>query len=208
MITRSALLFVAVLALITLLLSSPEGASAHAEYESSTPGRNEVVQQPPAQVEVIFTQDVFREAGANFVRVRNEAGTPVSEGDGTIDDIDRTRITATLQPNLPAGLYIVDWQTLSDEDGDDDDGSFCFYIQTQPTAAQEATCAEFDQDAGPTATVSGPTASPATEPTATNGDGDDDGGSGNTLIGAIVGVVIAVAVVGGAILWFRRSRAE
>jgi hypothetical protein len=109
---------------------------------------------------------------------------------------------------LPAGLYIVRWTTLSFEDGDDDEGAFCFYIQSQPTAAQQETCAPFDEDAEPTGTAAaGATATLAAEPTASGGSDDDDD-EGNNTTAAIAGVIIAVAAVGGAVFFFaRRARA-
>jgi methionine-rich copper-binding protein CopC len=203
---RFAVLLATVLGVTTLVLASPGGVSAHAEYESSTPGRNEVVPQSPTQVDVTFTQEVTRQDDRSAVRVFNEAEVQVSEGAGVVDDVDRTHISAVLQPNLPAGLYVVRWTTLSFEDGDDDEGAFCFYIQSQPTAAQQETCAAFDEGEEPTGTASGATATLAAEPTDSNGRDDDDDSGNNT--GAIVGLIIAVAVVAGGILFLvRRSRA-
>ncbi len=202
------------LILAALVLSGLEGISsvfAHAGYKSSTPVKDEVVQDSPTQVDVFFAEEVFKQEGRNFVRVFDDGGTQVSEGDGAVDDADRTHITATLKADLAPGRYTVEWMTTSDEDNDVDDGTFCFYISVQPTAAQQAECAAFEEDGGqPTATSAPATPTASSEPTATTvpGDGDDDNGSSGGAIAAVVGVVIAVAVVGGGLLfWVRRSRA-
>jgi methionine-rich copper-binding protein CopC len=204
--------------------------SAHAEYERSTPGRNEILTQSPARVDVYFAQEVRKVEGANFVRVVNDADDQVSTGDGVVDDDDRTHIYAEIANELPAGRYIVNWQTLSDEDGDDDSGSFCFYVNTTPTAEQLAECGQFDEDQGaptttpgtgspgptsaqepPTETPPPPTAAPTAMPTpqvtpsATEDDGDG-GSSAGLIIGVIIGVVAVVGAIGGGVIWLRRRQ--
>jgi hypothetical protein len=100
--------------------------------------------------------------------------------------------------------------TLSDADGDDDEGAFCFYVAVEPTEAQQAECAELagEEDASPT-----PGATATGEPpvaTATPADGGaegDGGGSNGALIGGVIGGIAVVAVVGaGLVLWQRRSK--
>ncbi len=205
------------------LLAQAAPAYAHADYESSTPAKNEVVATAPAQVEVFFTQEITRQQGAYFVRVFNEQEVQVSDGDGVLDDDNRAHITATFQPDLPPGRYIVEWLTTSFEDGDDDEGAFCFYIAVQPTAEQQEACAAFEEDgaaptpaAGATATSTSPppTATPAAAETPTaeatpadTPDGDDGSNTGLIVGGIIGGGVIAVIVIGGAAIWLRRTLA-
>ena len=196
------LLVTLVLAASVVLGLRATGVFAHAEYERSTPAKDEVAATAPAQLDVYFTQEVFREAGANFVRVFNDAGTQVSDGDGVIDDSDRKHLTATLPPGLPNGRYIVRWQTLSDADGDDDEGAFCFYVVVPPTAEQAAECAAFDE-AEPTPSETAAEASPTATTTP-----DDSEGSSNTgiIVGAIVAVAAVVVVIGGGALYLRQRQ--
>jgi methionine-rich copper-binding protein CopC len=203
-------------------LLAPSSVSAHAEYESSVPGRDEVVAEAPAQVEVFFAQEVARQEGRYYVRVFDGSGTQVSDGDGVIADDNRKLITATLQPDLAPGRYIVRWLTLSFEDGDDAEGAFCFYIAVEPTQEEADECAAFagEEDetpaaeptepgggtAAPTETepISTPVASPA--PTDADTSEDGDGGTSTVLIAGIVAGVIAVVVIGGgAVIWLRRT---
>jgi hypothetical protein len=204
---------------------------AHAEYDRSTPGRDEVVAGAPAQVDVFFTQDVKKVEGRYFVRVYDGSGAvgaefcetaeapQVSDGDGVVDDDDRTHISALLPPDLPDGRYVVCWMTTSDLDDDEDAGAFCFYIGSEPSEEQAAECAAFEEEEEPTATEGQATELPV--PTATSPpagdetptalppvdavDVDDDGVSAGVIIGIIVGVIAIAAVAGGVAVWLRRT---
>ena len=187
-------------------------AFAHAGYERSEPGRNEVVPSAPDQVDVWFTGEVRKQDGLYSLRVFDEQGSQVSEGDGTLDDDNRSHMFTALPPGSPPGRYVVEWMTTSDFDGDREEGAFCFYVAVEPTDEQDAECALFDDDAPATQTTSDaqPT-EPADGPTATtippdNGaDDDDDAGFPiGVTIGVIVGVVVALGV-GVAVVWMRRQ---
>jgi len=205
------------------VLLAPSSVSAHSDYESSVPGRDEVVAEAPGQVEVFFTQEVFREEGANFVRVFDGSGTQVSDGDGAIDDDNRAHITATLQPDLAPGRYIVRWMTLSFEDGDDAEGAFCFYIAVEPTQEEADECAAFagEEEETPAAeptepgeataapTEAEPLSTPAASPIPTDDDtpeqDNDDGASTVLIVGIVAGVIAVVVIGGGAVIWLRRT---
>jgi methionine-rich copper-binding protein CopC len=197
--------------LCAALAASVPAVFAHADYERSVPGRDEVVTVAPTTLDVFFTQELFKRQGENFIRVFDESGSQVSDGDGIVDDDDRTHMSTALAPNLPNGRYIVEWQTLSDIDGDSDDGSFCFFVGAGPTTEQAAACAELAGDEEATAS-SAATAPAATSANTTPADGDeendDDGGdssAGVVIAVAIGGAVLAVIAAVGLTLWLRRS---
>jgi methionine-rich copper-binding protein CopC len=195
--------------LAAALLVPADRAAAHADYESSTPAKGEVVPSAPTQVDVFFSQDVFKQAGANYVRVfGDDLSTQVSDGDGTVDDDNRRHISATLPAGLANGRYIVRWMTTSDDDGDTDDGAYCFYIGVQPTADQQAECAAFEPAEAPTSAATTTSEQPTPVPTDddTPGADDDDGTSTGVIIGIVAGVVVAVVIVGGSGFWFMRRR--
>jgi methionine-rich copper-binding protein CopC len=208
------------LAVAVALLSETAPAFAHAEYESSTPARDQVAQAAPSRVDVLFTQEMARVAGEYFLRVFNDQQTQVSQGDGQIDDLDRTLMFTTMPTDVPPGRYIVRWLNLSDEDGDSDEGAYCFYVAVQPTPEQQAECAAFAEEEGPapSAGAASPTAGAVasatqaeTGPTATPADatedGDDDGGSNVALIVTVivVGALVVLAAVAGVAFWLRRT---
>lgn len=203
------------LALVLLALLTPAmPAFGHADYDYSLPARDEVLPEAPARVDVYFKQDIFRQQGSNFVRVFDESDAQVSEGDGVVDDDDRKHISTELPAGLGDGRYIVRWKTLSDEDGDDEEGAFCFYIGVEPTDAQEAECAAFAEVAptpteGAAAATSTPAAPGATPTASVPGDGEDDSDDGVPtaliVVAAVAGAAVVVAVAAGAVVWFRRT---
>src|SRR3989304_4591495 len=90
----------------------------------------------------------------------------VSEGDGVVRDDDRTQVYTMLPADLPDGRYIARWKTTSDEDGDTDEGAFCFYVGVEPTDEQAAEWAAFGEEteAPPTQSLTTPTSPPTVVP--------------------------------------------
>lgn len=172
-------------------------ASAHAQYVSSTPAKGEVLGTSPSQVSIVFTQEVQKISGTYGISVHDAAGNEHRSAPASLDDADRTRMSVPLQPDLPAGRYVVSWTNVSDADGDPAEGAFSFYVGVEPTEADLAADAELAaEDEQPTPAVSSPVASdtpgspaPADVP---DGGGDDGGGSGIWI------AVIAAAVGAGA----------
>jgi methionine-rich copper-binding protein CopC len=117
-------------ALLVLLSVLPLSgiARAHAGYVRSEPGAGAIVSAAPAQVDIWFSQDMFRRAGENSIQVTGPDGQPVHAGEAVIDDDDRRHMSVLLQPDLPPGEYTIAWRTLSAEDGDDEEGAFTFSL--------------------------------------------------------------------------------
>lgn len=161
-------------------------ATAHGGYERSQPAQNESLPESPGRVDVWFTQEVLKQEGANFVRVFDEQEVQVSEGEGVVDDDDRTHVYATLPPNLPEGRYVVRWKTTSDVDLDTTSGAFCFFVGVEPSPQQESECSALDQS-----------------------ESDEDGGSAATaaIVGGVAGIVALIVVAAGVAVWLRRRPA-
>lgn len=104
---------------------------AHAAYRRSEPGDGAVVLTAPARVQVWFAQELFRRQDENWLRVSGPSGQIVQSGEAQIDDDDRTLLWVALPPDLPAGLYTVEWRTLSAADADTDQGRFMFTVDPQ-----------------------------------------------------------------------------
>ena len=113
-------------------------ASAHARYDHSTPGQEQVVPTSPPQVDIYTAQEMAKISDVTQITVQNDQGQQVSTGPTTIDDADRRHFWVALQPNLPPGRYVVSFKNQSDEDGEQDHGQFAFYVGQGPTAAQKA----------------------------------------------------------------------
>lgn len=176
---------------------------AHARYEDSTPAKGEVLSASPSQVTITFTQDIQKVTGTYGIEVADEAGVNVTAGDAVINDADRTMMSVGLQPNLPPGRYVVQYENVSDADGDPWTGGFAFYVGVEPTAEQLAADAQLepeDETPSPAATEPSSTQEPSGTPPASAtavppNDDDDDGGGSTTWI--ILGAVMAVGVVAG-----------
>ena len=136
--TSSAALLV-VLGGLCAALAVAAPAAAHAAYASSAPTFGEVLETAPDQIELRFTQQLFRREGANQIRIeRAAAGAAVSLGDVTIDNADRAAMRARVLEPLSPGRYLVSWQNLSADDGDTDSGVYPFYVGVAPNAGEEA----------------------------------------------------------------------
>ncbi len=108
-----------------------ETAHAHSAYVRSNPGADAFIATSPAKVEIWFSQELFRRKGENVIHVSGSDGREVNSGETQIDDDDRTHIWVELNPNLPAGKYLVEWKNISVEDGHSTEGSFNFTIDPQ-----------------------------------------------------------------------------
>ena len=140
--TSSAVLlaaFLAVLGGLCAALAVVAPAAAHAAYASSTPAFGEVLETAPVQIELRFTQQLFRREGANQLRIERAAdGAVIALGDVVIDNTDRAAMRADVLGPLLPGRYLVSWQNLSADDGDTDSGVYPFYVGVAPNAGEEA----------------------------------------------------------------------
>lgn len=118
---------------LTVALSLVPGSrvSAHAKYERSEPADGAVLEKAPPRVDVWFSQEMARKGGLPSLVVVNDVGDQVDLG-SVLDDNDRKHVFADLAPALPEGRYTVIWHTLSDEDAEEAQGAFHFYVGTGP----------------------------------------------------------------------------
>jgi len=209
-----------VAATLLVLLTGGRDALAHARYEDSTPAKGAVLQDPPSQVEITFSQDIQRISGSYGVDVNRDRGASVTAGPAVVDDDDRSVMSVPLQPALEPGRYVVNWKNVSDDDGDPAEGAFSFYYDYEPNAVdlandeQLALIGEENETpasagtgtAAPATTVE-PTQPPAASLTPSDAGPGDDGDDGGVLWIAVAGG-IAAAVIAGAAVMVLRSRAR
>ena len=153
------------LLLVTIHYPLATAVLAHSDYDSSVPAADEVVFQALQQVQVWFTQELFRREGQNSLEVYGPDQQRIDLDDAAIDDDDRKLMTVSLPPDLANGVYIVRWRTLSADDGDDANGEFQFTVDADEPTAEAGQPAD-SPDAAPSAT---PTAAAGnTQPSPTN----------------------------------------
>ena len=113
----------------SMLLISPS-ALAHAALTRSQPEGASSLSQPPAQVELWFSEQP--EPRLSQVTVSDEQGQPVDVGPLRPAPGDSLSLIEQLRPDLPKGTYTVSWRTTSTRDGHVLGGSFAFSVGVSP----------------------------------------------------------------------------
>jgi LPXTG-motif cell wall-anchored protein len=159
------IMFVLVAALL-LSMALFSVASAHAELVSSNPAASAKLDQAPAKVTLVFSEEISDKETESFFTVTDEQGASVGTGKLDTNDLDHKTLAGTLKAGLGAGIYTVKWQTITPDDNGKSDGSFTFGVNkdpgAQPTAAPEPTEAAAEPTAA--AAASGGTAKPTAVP--------------------------------------------
>ncbi|MCB0167220.1 MAG: copper resistance protein CopC [Anaerolineae bacterium] len=190
---RLAVLLISLITLGGLVSLYPAVGHAHAEYERSDPPADAVIAQTPPEVQVWFTQELFRREGANALAVFGPAGGQVDNGDARIDDDDRTHMIVSLPTGLPDGRYTVTWQTLSLEDGDSHSGEFTFTVDASASGTSATSPAQTSvATATPAPSPTLPPASTATSPPQSN-------------LPCLGGLVLGVLMAAAAPRWRKRE---
>lgn len=94
----------------------------------------------PASISITFNEPI--EKTFHSLQVTNPSGQQVNEGVSRIDDTNSARLIADLQPELPDGIYTVNYKVLS-SDGHTVTGTFPFIIgngaaEQSPSAPKES----------------------------------------------------------------------
>lgn len=136
-------------AMLVLGILTAGRVAAHAELDRSNPEAGSTVSGSPDQVEIWFTEEI---AEGSTISVADASGASATAAEAKLDlfDPDRKHLTVELAPNLPDGVYTVEWTSISAEDGDTESDSFTFTIEGSGTP------------------VASPVASPGASPAATS----------------------------------------
>ena len=113
-------------------------AEAHAGYDRSEPSFAAELDSTPMRIDLWFSQELFRREGANTIRLVDTEGVELPLSEATVDSSDRSHLFAELDGELPPGRYLVKWTNLSAEDGDNDTGTYPFYVAQSPDASDKA----------------------------------------------------------------------
>lgn len=133
------------LALWLVLTIRAEVVAAHAGLAESNPPDRALLDEPPEQVSLRFTQELDTSESSLAVFDRN--GGRVDLGDGRVDlnDLDHQTMVVSLPPSLASGKYTVRWTAVSADDGDAIDGAISFTVGG-PVAVGEATAADANRN--------------------------------------------------------------
>lgn len=181
---RGAALVVALVAGAALAFAAPAVAEAHAYYVSSDPAANAVLKTPPTTVTITFAENV-NPTGSDVV-VYDAKHQPVSTAPAQVDRADLKTMTVPMRGD-GSEVYLVEWHTVSADDGDPDIGAFTFNVTPSGGTATAAATATPDAGGG----------------SGTAGSSGSSGAPGWVV--ALVGVLGLVIGAGGTLL-ARRAR--
>lgn len=116
---------------VVLLSSSP--AYAHAGIVEASPEYDETIARPPEEVRLKFNESV--QAEFDPIKVYGPGGERVDRGDARTDPEDMTVMVASLDADLPAGSYRVEWRATS-ADGHPIDGKYR-YVASKGAASAD-----------------------------------------------------------------------
>ncbi|GIO43733.1 copper resistance CopC family protein [Paenibacillus apis] len=122
-------LYVAGVLLVFILLVTPHSAFAHTHMVSSSPEKDEQVEQPIDQIQLDFHTDI---APLSSFTVTGEQGTIELEE----IQVEGARMTGLLAGDLENGTYTVDWKIVG-EDGHPMEGSYSFSVNVPESAVTE-----------------------------------------------------------------------
>ncbi len=219
--SRRARVAIALLVGALVAIGSGQVASAHTDFDSSSPADGAVVDGPLAEVMVNFTNPA-RPAGDGF-QLLDPTGAVVLPS--SIDETDGTSFVLTFDPPLQAGTYGLRWSVQAG-DAHPIEGSFRFDV----TGASPTTVPEAAELVAPPTTA----AAPPTTAAAMNMDGMDmtdadhaamsddaleaflavdSGGDGSIAVGragrtvSMLGMIFGVGVL-AALVWTVRGHRD
>lgn len=112
-------------AIYLCLVLFPSLATAHAYIIKSTPYENEILNQIPKKVSIVFDESI--QASFNSIEVFDSKGNRVDQNNGRIDPKNPSMIETGLGSNLPDDTYSIKWRVVS-SDGHPVEGVIPFQI--------------------------------------------------------------------------------
>jgi copper transport protein len=111
------------------LVAASVPSSAHAAIESTDPANGQLLEAPPSQIVLRFTEPPDLEL--TIVGVVNGSGAPVPTGPPERAPGSSREVRVRLDP-VPDGVYTVTWRTVSATDGHVTAGAFSFGVGVSP----------------------------------------------------------------------------
>jgi len=103
------------------LVTAGVPANAHAAIESTDPANGELLEEPPSQIVLTFTEPP--DLDLTIVSVVDSSGAEMPTGPPEPAPGSNREIRVRLDP-MPDGVYTVTWRTVSATDGHVTSGAF------------------------------------------------------------------------------------
>ena len=111
------------------LVTAAAPAGAHAAIESTDPANGELLQEPPSQIVLTFTEPP--DLDLTIVSAVDSSGAKMPTGPPERAPGSNREIHVRLDP-LPDGVYTVTWRTVSATDGHVTSNAFSFGVGVAP----------------------------------------------------------------------------
>ena len=172
---------------------------AHASVLKAIPAIGSTISQAPTTVTVFTAENINPDPAKSNLFVYGPSGEAtaklISQGNATVSFSNPRQMSIPIKPDPQhtSGVYVVQWKTVSAEDGDPDAGAFTFTVKTGAAVT-------------PTPT---PAATSTTGQTSTPGSSTTTGTGGTPIwVTILVGIVALVAGLGGGLAFGRRRPAS
>jgi methionine-rich copper-binding protein CopC len=119
---------IALLMLGWMLLSSAAPASAHAQLVSANPKAKSTVYVLPAQVKLMFSDDLIDLEGGNQIQVTDPKGKRIETGSTLLVG---NQLSIGIKKSALLGRYVVTYRVLS-EDGHPVSAKYVFTLAKKP----------------------------------------------------------------------------
>jgi copper resistance protein C len=118
--------------LMTATASAHAGIPSHAKVNKAIPAIGSAVSQAPTTVTVFTLENINPDPSKSNLFVYSPAGDLISQGNAQVSLTDPRQMSISMKPDQAHlnGVYVVQWQTVSAEDGDPDRGAFVFTVKT------------------------------------------------------------------------------
>jgi len=129
--------------------------AAHSELAESNPANGAVLDEPPEQVWLRFTEEL--DSAGSSVGVFDQNGQQVDDGNGGVDlnDLDHETMVVTLPESVTNGKYIVRWKAVSADDGDATNGVFAFTIGGAAAVGEQQPIGDMNSNPSPLLLLAG-----------------------------------------------------
>ena len=195
---RLAAAVAAALLLVTLVANL---ATAHAQLDTPTPADKATVTQPVTVVGGTFVERVNPNGSSLVVKLVG-GGTVATGG---VDPSNAKQMVATPATPLGSGSYVVQWTTVSLDDGELARGTWTFTVAVAPSASATPTPSSSATVAPSAAATIAPSAATTPAPPPLPSAAGDTTGSGSDVVVPII-VALIVLGAGAAYLLSRRNR--
>ncbi len=126
------LLSLGLLYLMSGTVSAQSVIPAHAKVYKAIPAIGSTVSQAPTTVTVFTLENINPDPNKSNLFIYSPAGDLISQGNAKVSLTNPREMSITIKPDTahPNGVYVVQWKTVSAEDGDPDQGAFVFTVNT------------------------------------------------------------------------------